>query len=1176
MKKIILYTFLAYTVLGFVIIPFILKSQLVDIVEQETHAKISVDSVYFNPYLFKLKLYGIELKDRANIDIIALKSVSLDVELYSLFRSAIHVKNLKLEKPELSVVYEKDKTINLASIAKKSDKEKKIASQDDSQTMMPRVIIDNISIVDGFLEYEDYSHETKFDFVFDDIRFELKDIDTADFKSSDATLRFYTTLGDGGFFDFKSEIVGFDPFIVKGSVSFEASKLYSQYRYVQDILNIEIADGKIDFDAQYYFNAGDIDATTIDKMSLSVKKLRIKPKHKHKDILNLDSLLFSNISVKPMLQRVHVGGVSLSSLALKVKRDSDLEIDWLEYIKVDAPQKESSEETEESSPWSVKVDDISLEKIAVNFDDSGISPKVDSRLNEMNIYMQNLTLKGEEALSYQMNFKLNDEFICDSKGDIKHQYLGVHSFTTCSGLDIVKFNPYIEKLAKDALRVYDLKLYTATLGFDFNLSTTKLGEELHLSVDDANLNIDDFAINKNSTQERLLGFKEFKIDNLSLDTVAKTINIKKTTLDGLDIKTVAQKDGKLNLDNLVVSKTTKTTKKKTQDKKTDDYRVHLKHFALQSAKLSFDDKTLNPRVETKLDKINLDAYNIDSKEKSWLDYQFAMRINSKGYLRSKGKIGHSPTRQKGSFDLEKISLVEFSPYIEKNLHVKIDDGSIDLKTETKYQKNKKDADLKVNGRLDVNEFFLFDSRDDSTLLSFNNLALKSFDYEMFPERAFVNELDVDGFYVNAIVDEDKMLNFASLSKVEKEVKSTKIDDENATKFPFKIMKLNISSGSANFSDFSLPLHFKTDIHDLNGVVYSISSENDEISYVDIVGEVDEYGSTKLIGSIESSNPKTYTNLDFNFRNLELSSVSGYSADFAGYKIDDGKLFLDLGYEIVDSNLLGKNSMIIKNIKLGDEIEDENSSSLPLDFAIALLEDSDGIIDINMPVEGNVDEPDFKYGALVWKTFGNLIVKAVASPFKFLGAMMGIDGDDLGFIDFEPGVATILPPEREKLDNITKLMIKRPRISLKITPQYDELQDTQILKKQKLIALVMQKSGSKNTKEQKNAMNIDLLEEIYRGLAPDKDPELIEENLQKRYQGKALEREYLKALVRESTNMQKVSLDELKTLAKKRVELLVEYLIQSKGLQSSRVIINEPKNTQELKDGWVQTILEIVI
>ncbi|WP_294962169.1 DUF748 domain-containing protein [Sulfurimonas sp.] len=1177
-QKLVIYLLSIYAILGFIALPLILKSQLIQIVQKETNAKLSLDSIYFNPFVFSLEINEIKLLDAKDSHLLSLKSILINLEPHSLFNSSIHVKNITLEDPDISLIYKKDKSINLSSIIKVKEQEAK--QENTSAFEMPRVLLDKVSIKNGKINYEDYTHNTPFEFSFERIGFELRDIDTKDFNSSDATLRFHTTLGDGGFFDLKSEVLGFKPFKVKGSVDFEASKLYTQWKYMQDSLNLEVADGKVHFTSEYYFNLDDLNATSIDNLSVSIDKLRIKPKSKYKDVLNLEHFSLSDVSVKPMLRDVHVGKISLKSLYVKAKRNTAKEIDWLEYIKTefatkDAVTEEEIEVKQESKAWNVLVDDIALEKIKIDFEDSGVKPMVNTHLNDFNLYLSNVSLAGEESFSYKMNMRVNDKFICNSKGDVKHKILDVYSYTKCSDFDVIRFAPYIDEVARDALSVYDLKLKRATLGFDANVSVLVVEEATQIRVSDANINLTKMAMNKRSTGERLVDFENFAVNNLSLDTKDKAVDIQKTTLKNLNVRAGLYKDGTLNIDNLIVAKKSKINKIDA-DKKTKgepEYRVKLKHFALQTAKVSFDDKSLKPALKTKLDRINFNAYNIDSQEKTWLDYSLSVRLNSKGYAKAKGKLRHTPLKQKGTFDLQKISLREFSPYIEKNLYVKLTDGYVDLKTKIEYAKSSKVADLKVKGQLDVSEFFLNDSKNDSTLLSFNNMTLKSFDYEMSPDRAFVNELDINGFYVNAIIDENKTMNFASLSK---KTNVSKSEDANATKFPFKIMKLNVASGSAKFADFSLPLDFKTDIHDLNGVVYSISSQSGEVSYVDIVGEVDEYGSTKLIGSVDSSNPKIYTDLDFNFRNIDLNSLSGYSASFAGYKIESGKLFLDLGYEIFDSEMSGKNSIIVKSIELGDEIEDENSSSLPLGFAIALLEDGDGVIDINMPVEGNVDAPDFKYGALVWKTFGNLIIKAVASPFKFLGSMMGFDGEELEFVEFEPGLMTILPPEKEKLDNISKLMLKRPKISLNIVGQYDEIQDRFIIQQQKLVKIVMEKSGAKNKKEQQNAMNVDLLEDIYEELAPKKKVSDIKKVLGKTYKGELLDRAYQKALVDETRKMQDVTLLELKTLATNRAKLLKEYLVKQKGIADNRINLFTVQNVQEEKQSWVKSKLEIDI
>lgn len=945
-KIILIFLCATYAVLGFFATPLVLKSQLKSIVEEELNADISIEEIFFNPFSFRLVIDKLELRDLEQKHLMSFNSLDINIEPSSLYKPALHIKSLLLQRPKISLIYEKDKTINIASMVKGKEKQEKNGKD---ESFIPRVILEKISIANGCLDYKDYSNDTPFDFSFENIGLNLENIDTKELSTSDATARLYSSLGDGGTLDIKSKLLSLKPLKIEGGVEFHANKLYSVWKYFQDYLNIEVADGEVDLKADYYINLDDLDATTIDNFELFAAKLRVKPKSGEKDILNLENFSLSGVTIKPMLQDLNIENLVIDSLHLRVQREKSGEFDWSDYIKTSfTPSVRESK----SKPWSASIDELALKNI----------------------------------------------------------------------------------------------------------------------------------------------------------------------------------------------------------------------------KLDFIDQKLEPSVTTRLDVLSFNAYGIDSKESSWLKYGASAKLNGKGDITLLGEFRHTPLKQKSEFKLSDISLKEFSPYLNEISYLELKDGYLDLDSKVEYEKRDDKADLRVSGLLNIKEFFLNDARDSSVVLSLNKMQLNSFEYEMNPDRAYIDELDLDGFYIKAIIDRKKVLNLAGLIKESKE----DLNKSDKPKFDFKIMKIDVASGSARFEDLSLPLDFKTDIHNLNGAIYAISNQDSEISYVDIAGEVDRYGSTKLSGSLDSANPKNYLDLNFNFRNLELSALSGYSANFAGYKIDEGKLFLDLGYKIVDSNLLGKNSIIIKKIELGEKIEDENINALPLGFAIALLEDSNGVIDIDMPVEGNVDAPDFKYGSMVLKTFTSLIVRAVASPFKFLGSMVGLDGEKLEYIEFESGLSTLLPPEREKLDNLLKIMLERPKISLKITPKYDEIQDAFLLKREKMLLSIMKKSGVKSKKEQLNSLNIDLLEDLYEDLNPKLKLRDIENSLKERYSGDVLEREYLIELVKQTTRLQELREEELYELATLRGEAIREYLVDNRALQSSRLTIDKAQKLSKSKKNWVKTEMNIEV
>ena len=1115
------------------------------------------------------------------------------------------MKNFIVEEPRISLVLDKDKKINFASILKEAPASEK--KEDPHETSeIPRIILDRVAIIKGSMNYEDYSQGKKFLLSLDTIGFELRDIDTNDLNASDAKIKFHTLLSDGGFIKFNSEIVGFEPLILQGNFAYTASKLYTQWRYIQDMLNLEVADGQLSLAGEYSINIDDLPSAIISHLNVNLDNLRIKPKGNHKDVLTLKSLYLNNATIKPFAKDVHVSKMGLESLNVLAARDTTGAIDWLQYIKVNKKDQKIEEEMEvevkeASQAWNVVVDSVALEKIKANFNDDGMKPSVKNTLDELNIFAQNVTLEGVEPLAYQMDLRLNNQFQCRSEGEVIHKVFDASAFMKCSDVDITHFLPYIDDIARKELKIYNVKLRSLIAGFDAKLTAKDINSTVVINVDDANIHLDKFALNKRSTNKRLVTFNEFDITGIKLNTASKDVNITDTTLKYLNMRTARYADGSLSTDDLILAKSIKKAKdvgKSTKAKKEEPYRIRMKKVVLKGAKVSFEDKMLTPSVKSKLDSIYLTAYNIDSKKYSWMSYYLSARINEAGKLKAKGSLRHTPLKQKGSLELSKIALKDLNPYIDEHAFVYLQDGYLSLKTRLKYAPSISMPDLSVDGSFTLDELFVNDSRDDSTVVSFGKLNLKSFTLETQPNRLFVEEVDIDSFYVNALIDANKTMNLATLVKQSDdsneslennttqervETNTTIVMDtitvtpEPKPAFPYKIMKVNIKDGSAIFADDSLPINFKTNIHDLNGAVFVISSSANETTYVDLVGEIDKYGSTKLKGSLISANPKAFTDLAFNFKNLDLSAMSGYSATFAGHKIDDGKLFLNLHYDIKESELLGENSIIIKNIKLGEELEVEGGSSLPLGFVIALLEDNDGVIDIDMPIHGNVDAPDFKYGALVWKTLGKLILKAVASPFKFLGAMLGIGGEELEYAEFEAGSFVILPPEREKLDNISKLLAKRPKMNLSIYGAYNEAEDRASIQKTKLVNEVLQRSDAKNEQERMNAMNIDLLEDIYEDVRDDDKIKKIEDALEEKYEDDAkFERAYLQALVKECSLIQEVSLEEIKTLAKQRSAAIKNYLVDTKGIDISRVHEREIFETQVEETQLMRSKLEVVV
>ncbi|MFA6193016.1 MAG: DUF748 domain-containing protein [Sulfurimonas sp.] len=729
-------------------------------------------------------------------------------------------------------------------------------------------------------------------------------------------------------------------------------------------------------------------------------------------------------------------------------------------------------------------------------------------------------------------------------------------------IESFSFNPFTFYLDIDGIKLNSSDEILSIKSVTLNLEATSL---LHLE-----LLAKEFIIEKvsliDATAKKILTLDSFYVSNAVIKPMAEDITLEKISLKSLHVTLGRDKNGVMSW-----SKYLKSEPKKSEKKK--DYTYLLQHVELSDSEVTFDDATITPSVKTKIDTINLTANNISSKKESWFKYNLSLRVNEGGSLNSDGKLSYAPLKQKGLLELQKISLKEFTPYLEEMAFLTIDDGYLSLKTDTTYAESSTNADLKAIGSLTIEELFVTDSRDKTPILTISKLKLNPLTYEMLPNKFFVEEADVNSFYLNALIDEQKKMNLSSLMKNPTDANKTK---EAGESFPLKIVKVNVAFGSADFSDLSLPIKFQTNIHDLNGAIYGVSNVPNDTSYIDMSGEIDRYGSAKLKGSINSGNPKAYADLDLNFKNLNLEAMSGYSASLAGYKIDKGKLFLDLEYDILNSEMQGKNKIVINDIKLGSKVKETNQSSIPLEFVIALLEDNNKVIDIDMPVKGNVDTPDFEYKALLWKTFGNVILKTLSSPLSVLGSIMGIEGDKMEYIEFEGGSANILPPEQEKLDNMAKLLTKRTKLSIEIGGRYDTKVDARAIKKEKLSKMLIKKSGANNRENLPNIANVDLFEDIYREFSNDNKLSIIKNELKKKYKGEGLDRAYSSAVFEECVKFQEATEDEMTVVANKRAEEIRLYLVHNHGINPSRVMILNAGRAEENEDKLVKTRLQVEV
>ncbi len=264
--------------------------------------------------------------------------------------------------------------------------------------------------------------------------------------------------------------------------------------------------------------------------------------------------------------------------------------------------------------------------------------------------------------------------------------------------------------------------------------------------------------------------------------------------------------------------------------------------------------------------------------------------------------------------------------------------------------------------------------------------------------------------------------------------------------------MRVVNGAANFADFWIQPNYAVNLQNMNGNILGLSPDPKSRAKVEFEGTVDKYAPAKISGEINLLSAALYTDLKVKFTGVEMTSVTPYSGRFAGYKIEKGKLSIDVAYLVENRTLQAKQKFVIDQLELGERVESDDAVRLPLKLAVALLKDRNGVIDIDLPMSGSLDDPQFRMGPLIWKAFVGLLTKAATAPFALLGSLFG-GGEEINLIEFDAGTSALDAAAQERLASISKALTERPALQLEVPTTYSPDLDRAAIAQRRLEGLL---------------------------------------------------------------------------------------------------------------------------
>ncbi|EKR7964222.1 DUF748 domain-containing protein, partial [Campylobacter fetus] len=586
-----------------------------------------------------------------------------------------------------------------------------------------------------------------------------------------------------------------------------------------------------------------------------------------------------------------------------------------------------------------------------------------------------------------------------------------------------------------------LSLAAIRLGFDqnldLNLDINDINlKKLNVKKDSSKLSIDTFALNKINLKK-----DDLKIKNMSIASTSLNLD-KQNYLDinGTELSNFNLKNNSLTLENIIINKPNfatfidesgskfinnlfsllpKNSDKKDESKK-DEFNYNISNFILNNGYLHLSNEISKNSIKN----IELSAKNISNKD------SLTLNLNAKDdnlNLKSSAKININKNELGGDINLNLNNLNFAKPYIKRYLNIADLNAKINFNAKINYTDK-----LSAKADLNVNNFYIKDDRNE-ILGSFKTLSQN---INLNDKNILISNVKLENPHLKFVVSKQKELNILNLIKNQDSKTS---NEEQSDNFKLSLKNLTLKNGSLEFKDDSLALPFDTNITKISTTINELS--NDKISNIALHGVVANYGFSEILVTTLPFDPRSNTDLIVRFKNINLKNITPYSVKFLGYEIDNGRLSVNLNYKIKNSILSGANSLNFDNLTLGREIPSKDAVSLPLKLAISILKDSNNQIDINLPIWGDLNSPEFSYSGIVIQAIFQLFSDVVTSPFRFIGNVLGINTDEISSVDFAPGTAFLLETNESKIKKLADIAKKKPEIIFTLTPTYSQIPDS---------------------------------------------------------------------------------------------------------------------------------------
>ncbi|UCD34468.1 MAG: DUF748 domain-containing protein, partial [Nitrospiraceae bacterium] len=580
---------------------------------------------------------------------------------------------------------------------------------------------------------------------------------------------------------------------------------------------------------------------------------------------------------------------------------------------------------------------------------------------------------------------------------------------------------------------------------------------LQVRLQNGSFELKDFELTEKGKDTVLISLPSLSVQGISADVKARELVVEGIKTADARIESLLGPDGTFKLQSLFLPDLQKLMEMKktgsSEPKAGADQPWHATIHKIEVINwgAAFEDHTLDKPARITADNISITIDNLENRKNSKATVALALHINQAGTITVNGSAGINPLSADLKVLSDNIGLKSFQPYVDTAVNARIAAGTTSSKGRILYQGTEGQPQISYQGELSLDGFKVIDRVQTDDFMTLEQLKVNDIALALHPNKLQVANVLINKPHARVTIDQNGTVNVVQAftpvqqgdGKGKKHLLQRLVDFlilQIKGPMPMSVDLVELHNFSADFIDSSMTPSYSTTMEITHGTMKGLSSDPAARADFEIEGTIDRSATLKSAGQMNPLNAMHYAKVDFSLKDFELKPVSPYSGKYVGYKIAEGTLHLELKYSVDDNALAGDNKLFVDQLTLGDKVDSPDATDLPVALGVALLKDANGRIALQLPVKGNVKDPQFDFGHAITSGLTGTLDDVSSSPFSTITDIDGFKGEELRFIEFEFGLAELTEGANKKLSALAGFLNERPSLILSIEGTADRQMD----------------------------------------------------------------------------------------------------------------------------------------